>query len=90
MRRKFTGAKLGTEIADYEFLRKFIVVEEHFQGVEVGSARTDGALGRENVGISNKNWSENLQHRKSEVSWATQLDPGLVGPKARPKGVVDG
>ena len=44
----------------------------------------------ENVGISSKKAGENPAHRKSEVSWATRIDPGLVGPKARPKGVVDG
>ena len=46
--------------------------------------------GRENVGISSTNWGENPQHRKPKVSWATQIDPGSAGPKARPKGVVDG
>ena len=46
--------------------------------------------GRENVGISSTKSSENLDHRKRKVSWATQIDPGLVGPKVRPKGVADG
>ena len=45
---------------------------------------------RENVGISSTNEGENPSHRKGKVSWATQIVPGLVGPKARPKGVVDG
>ena len=44
----------------------------------------------ENVGMSSKKAGENPAHRKSKVSWATTIDPGLVGPKARPKGVVDG
>ena len=52
--------------------------------------RFGGAYRSENVGISSKNSGENPEHRKSKVSWATQIDPGLVGPKARPKGVVDG
>ena len=40
--------------------------------------------------MSNHNLDENSKHRKSKVSWATSIDPGLVGPKARLKGVVDG
>ena len=49
-----------------------------------------GVYGSENAGISNRNWSENLRHRKSKVSWAMSIISGLVGPKARSKGVVDG
>ena len=48
-----------------------------------------GAQRSENVGMSNHNVSEILTHRKSKVSWATLIAPGLVGSKARPKGVVD-
>jgi hypothetical protein len=40
--------------------------------------------------MSNHNVSEILTRRKSKVSWAMLIIPGLVGPKARPKGVVDG
>ena len=65
-------------------------VEERPQRVEAAAARRGGFLGSANVGISSKNPDENSGHRKSEVSWATRIDPGLVGPKARPKGVVDG
>jgi len=43
-----------------------------------------------NVGMSNRNVSEILTRRKSKVSWAMLIIPGLGGPKARPKGVVDG
>ena len=50
----------------------------------------DGAFRSENGGISNCNKSENLLHRKPKVSPATLFDGGLAGPKARPKGVVDG
>ena len=52
--------------------------------------RFGGAFGSENGGISNFNKSENLLHRKPKVSPATLFDGGLAGPKARPKGVVDG
>ena len=33
---------------------------------------------------------ENPCHRKSKVSWAMSIIPGLAGPKPRPKGVGDG
>jgi hypothetical protein len=49
-----------------------------------------GVHGSKNVGISNRNAGETPAHRKSKVSWAMSIIPGLVGPKARPKGVVDG
>ena len=51
---------------------------------------TGGALGSENVGMSNRNTREIRVHRKPKVSWAMTINPGLAGPKARPKGVVDG
>ena len=52
--------------------------------------RFSGAFGSENDGISNFNGGENPPHRKPKVSRATMFVPGLAGPKARPKGVVDG
>ena|SRR6056297_1123195 len=59
-------------------------------GAEVVLARDGGAHGSENVGMSSKNFGEKPKHRKSKVSWAMFVTPGLVGPKARPKGVVEG
>ena len=52
--------------------------------------KADGVFGSENADMSSKNVGENPTHRKTKVSWATKIDPGLDGPKARPKGVVDG
>ena len=49
-----------------------------------------GADRRENVGMSSKKDGEKPSHRKPKVSWAMIVIPGLAGPKARPKGVVDG
>ena len=49
-----------------------------------------GALGRENVGLSNRIADESSAHRKSKVSLAMVFNQGLGGPKANPKGVVDG
>ena len=40
--------------------------------------------------MSSKNGGENPPRRKSKVSWGRRIRPGLVDPKARPKGVVDG
>ena len=45
---------------------------------------------REYVGISSVNSDEKSGRRKPKVSWGRDILPGLVGPKARPKGVVDG
>jgi hypothetical protein len=57
---------------------------------EAEGASHRGVHGSKNVGISNHNAGENPAHRKSKVSWAMTIIPGLGGPKARPKGVVDG
>jgi hypothetical protein len=46
--------------------------------------------GSENVGMSNLNAGEKPAHRKPKVSHAMVISVGLVDPKARPKGVVDG
>ena len=66
------------------------MVEEHSICAEVVLVRDDGAYGSENVGISSKKAGEKPAHRKSKVSWATIVDPGLGDPKTRPKGVADG
>ena len=52
--------------------------------------RAGGAYRSENVGMSSKKLGENPGHRKPQVSWAMIVNPGLVDPKARPQGVVDG
>ena len=45
---------------------------------------------RDYVGISSANSDEKSGRRKPKVSWGRDIRPGLVGPKARPKGVGDG
>ncbi len=40
--------------------------------------------------MSSVKMRENRIRRKSEVSYATSFDVGLVGPKPRPQGVGDG
>ena len=49
-----------------------------------------GALSSENAGISNLKTGENPVGRKSKVSRATVIVPGLVGPKPRRISVGDG
>ena len=66
------------------------VVEERSQCAEATDVSHGGVLRSENAGISSKNQGENPWRRKSKVSWATRIAPGLVDPKARPKGVTDG
>jgi len=41
-----------------------------------------GALGSENVGMSNRNTGEIPAHRKPKVSLAMTISQGLGGPKA--------
>ena len=43
--------------------------------------KSAGAMGRENVGMSNRNCDENAQRRKSKVSSAMTIIGGLGGPK---------
>jgi hypothetical protein len=47
-------------------------------------------MGSETVGMSNDKAGENPARRIPKVSHATAIGVGLVGPKARPKGVADG
>ena len=57
---------------------------------EAASARSRGVCRSENAGMSNRKLREIRNHRKSKVSWATDVVPGLVGPKTRLKSVADG
>ncbi len=52
--------------------------------------RYAGDIRSENADMSNDNAGEKPARRKPKDSCATLIDAGLVGPKARPKGVVDG
>ena len=49
-----------------------------------------GAGGRENPGMSSDNSDENSERRKPEVSYATFIDVGIVGPKPKLKSEGDG
>ena len=63
---------------------------EAFPGRRSRRVTDCGALGRENVGLSNRIAGESPAHRKSKVSLAMVFNQGLGGPKANPKGVADG
>ena len=52
--------------------------------------KSGGALSSENAGISNLKTGENPVGRKSKVSRATVIVPGLVGPKPRRISIGDG
>ena len=52
--------------------------------------KSGGAISSENAGISNHKRGENPLGRKSKVSRATVIVPGLVGPKPRRISVGDG
>ena len=52
--------------------------------------RRAGGGRRDYAGISSANSDEKSGRRKPKVSWGRDIRPGLVGPKARPRGVADG
>ena len=62
------------------------MVEERCECSEAGPARAGGVLTRENVGISNLYAGVNPARRKSKVSWAMLISPGLAGPNRSAKG----
>ena len=64
-------------------------VGERFQCGEAGSARAGGALGSENVGMSNHIYNEKLYPRKSKVSVAMAINHGLGDPKAMARAVAE-
>ena len=50
-----------------------------YYSVEGVRTTYSGADRKANVGISNDNAGEKPAHRKTKVSWATLIVPGLVG-----------
>ena len=52
--------------------------------------RTAGGITRDYADMSSENAGEKPAHRKPKVSSVKVICGGLVDPKARPKGVVDG
>ena len=71
-------------------MRSIGAVGEHFHCCEAVSARNGGAMGRENVGMSNHKLGEKPNPRKSKVSVAMAIIHGLGDPKAMVKTAADG
>ena len=67
-----------------DFVYALRAVEERSKSAEAHAVRRSGGFRRENVDMSSIKAGENPAHQKFKVSWATQIDPGLVGPKTRP------
>ena len=88
VRQKCSGLKHTTDDADAR--SDASVVGEHFQCAEASAARRGGALGRENVGMSNPIFGEKPDLQKSKVSAAMAINCGLGGPKAMAKAAADG
>jgi hypothetical protein len=78
------------ELGNWKFQRVALGVGKRSIRAEASCVSRRGVYGSENAGTSNRNAGEIPAHRKSKVSWAMVIIPGLVGPKVRPKGVVDG
>ena len=87
---KITGAKLYTEIADYVVERYYVVVEEHSAVGRSITVRRCGRSRRENAGISSE--SKVRIHAVENLRFLGEGSSaqGKSGPKARPRGVVDG
>ena len=66
------------------------MVGEHSVDLRRYGVTHAGGDRREYAGISNVNSDEKSGRRKPKVSWGRDIRPGLVGPKMRPKGVIDG
>ena len=66
------------------------MVGEHSADRRRSGVSLAGGGRRDYAGISSVNSDEKSGRRKPKVSWGRDIRPGLVGPKARPKGVADG
>ena len=89
MRQRFPGLKFNTEDTDFSDLGRRSG-REAFLGRRSRRVTDCGALGRENVGLSNRIPDESSGHRKSKVSLAMVFNQGLGDPKVTPKGLADG
>lgn len=66
------------------------MVGERFTCDEGKGVTHAGARGSENVGTSNRNAGEIPAHRKNKVSFAMEINEGLVGPKPMANAAGDG
>ncbi len=87
LRRRCTGAKHITEAANlYESISGRGAFQEQRRSIE----RTAGVLGSENAGMSSARWVRIPSTVCLRVPGEGSSSQGKSGPKARPKGVVDG
>ena len=63
------GNKQDTEAADYEFLRKLILVAERSSQRRSDTETSRGAAASDYAGMSNDKAGENPARRKPKVSW---------------------
>ena len=70
------GTKVGAEAAD---CASSAVVGERRMLVEAPPQGRGGRHASDHAGMSNEKAGENPAHRKSKVSWARLVPPGLVG-----------
>ncbi len=84
------GAKYGTETADVMCPRVHNVVGERSDCYEGKGVTHAGAIGSENVGTSNRNAGEIPARRKNKVSFAMEINEGLVGPNRMANAGLDG
>ena len=83
VRRKCNGAKHSTEsVGSHLFI--FASGRGAFLVQRRPTVKSTGALGRENVGMSNHKTGERPVRRKPEVSSAMAIIGGLGGPKDNP------
>ena len=68
----------------------YCLVGERFACDEGKGVTHAGASRSENVGTSNRNASEILARRKIKVSFAMEINEGLVGPKPMAIAAGDG
>ena len=66
------------------------MVGERFNCDEGKGVTHAGAIGSENVGTSNRNAGEIPARRKNKVSFAMEINEGLVGPKPMANAGGDG
>ena len=66
------------------------MVGERFDCDEAKGVTHGGAIGSDNVGTSNRKAGESPARRKIKVSFAMEINEGLVGPKPMAIAAGDG
>jgi len=77
----YRGSSAPPNVRVFRHVCRGAVEERPHRAEEFGVSQL-GVMRSANVGISSKKSGEKPDHRKSKVSWATMIVPGLGGPKA--------